>query len=231
MPVSKHKSRRFKTYRNTFSGEQAVNYVLQAKLASNRPDAVFLGQRMMEELDIFEPVSHNSRFKDSCYLYRFVTGEGNSSSCDESATLGSLTEIDGSQQHQYSQLSPLPPANTSQNFTAPSSTIGGKRKQHSVTFGMVQSRYFERRLECNPATTSGPSLGLGWGFYDGSPVQLRDESSVSLVFRVGRLSIQDREIILKEWGYKKADINRITKANKLIRQKRKRSLNKDTEYL
>ncbi|CAJ1959481.1 unnamed protein product [Cylindrotheca closterium] len=231
MPVSKHKSHRFKTYRNTFSGEQAVSYVLQAKLATNRPDAVFLGQRMMEELDIFEPVSHNSRFKDSCYLYRFVTEEGNSSSCDDSATIGSMTHSDDAHHHQkYRQLSPLSPANTD-SWSNRSSAIGAKRKMQRVTFGVVQSRYFERRLECNPATSSGPSLGLGWRFYDDSPVQLRNEKSLQLEFRVGRLSIQDRTRILKEWGYNKAEINKATRINRSIRQKRKQSLNNDTEQL
>ncbi|KAL3939396.1 MAG: hypothetical protein SGBAC_005864 [Bacillariaceae sp.] len=231
MPVSKHKSRRMKTYRNTFLGEQAVNYMLQAKLASNRPDAVFLGQRMMEELDIFEPVSHNSRFKDSYYLYRFVTGKGNSSSFDESATIGSLMESVGAQHHQYTPLRNLPPTRPLLSSALSSTTIGGKQKELRVSFGTVGSRFYERHLDCNPATTSGPSLGLGWRFYDDLPIPLSDENSNELEFRGGRLSIKDRTRILKEWGYNKGEISRATKLNKIIRQKRKRSLNKDMKHL
>ncbi|CAJ1960692.1 unnamed protein product [Cylindrotheca closterium] len=227
MPVSTHTGRRYKTYRNTFLGEDAVNYMLQSELASDRLEAVFLGQRMMEELGIFEPVSHNNRFKDSCYLYRFATGDCHSSSCgDESATAGSLSESFRAQ-HQCTSPSPLPPFNTSR-WDTQSCTIDGERKKQKVVFGMIHVRYFERRLERNPATTSGPSLGLGWRFYDGSPAPLKDERSEALEFR-GRLSTQDRSKILKEWGYNRADINRAARSNKIIRQKRNRTFNKYTE--
>lgn len=226
MPVSRHMSSRFKSYSNTFSGEEAVDYMVKADMASNRPAAVFLGQRMMEELDIFEPAGHNRRFKDSSYrLYRFVSREESDTSYDECSSTQSLMEIIGAQQHQYVSLSPLPAVKNTQASALASAA--SKRKNLRVSFGLVQSRCFERRLEFNPATSSGPSLGLGWRFYDDSPVPLNDGDSEASKRRSGRLSVEDRTSILKEWGYSKGDIKRVSRAIKIAREQRKRSLNND----
>jgi len=228
MPLSKHMSSRFKSYSNTFSGEEAVDYMIQSKLASNRPTAVFLGQRMMEDLDIFESVAHKSRFKDCYHLYRFVTADDTDDSyTDESASMMSQKKGVVDQHHQYIPVSPLPTVKKTLSSAFAHATVG-KRKNLGVSFGLVQSRHFERQPECNPATTSGPSLGLGWRFYDDSPVPLKDETTEALKLRFGRVSVQDRTQILKEWGYSKADINRAVRSIKIVRQQRKRSLNKDT---
>ncbi|CAJ1960670.1 unnamed protein product [Cylindrotheca closterium] len=214
MPVSKHTGRPFKIYPNTFLGEEAVNYMLNSKVAKNRPDAILLGQRMMEELDIFQPVAHSSRFKDSSHVYRFVSDNA----IDDS--LSSLVETVYAEQH--TPASPVP------TTTKPTRcTVNRKQPNMRVSFGFVQSRHFERRLDYNPATTSGPSLSLGWRFYDDLPIPLNELGTEASKLRGGRLSIQDRSSILGEWGYTTVDMSRATRLNKKVRQRRKRSLNKD----
>ncbi|CAJ1960672.1 unnamed protein product [Cylindrotheca closterium] len=225
MHVSKHTGRFFKTYQNTFSGEEAVKYMLQSKLALNRPHAILLGQRMMEELQIFHPVAHRSRFKDSHLLFRFVTTDstaGDSSFDESSGSMSFQLETDCVQRKQNTRRSRLPTARPT-HFT-----VDRKQGNFKVSFGLVQSRSFERRLDYNPATTSGPSLSLGWRFYDESPVPLSDANATEASKpHGGRLSIKDRSKILNEWGYTTVDINRATRLNKKLRQRRNQSLNND----
>lgn len=215
MPVLKHMRRRFKTYANTFLGEEAVNYMVHSNLASTRLDAVLLGQRMMEELDIFEPVAHQSRFKDSCHLYRFVTRS--TGGITDVASSQAFAKIESLMDTIIQHTQPTPP---------PSTGLAQDSKENSrVSFGLTQTRCFERCLDCNPATNSGPSLGLGWEFYDDSPVLFCDESSSDCLECCSRLSVQDRISILRAWGYSKRDISKATRVNKIIRKQRKRSLN------
>ena len=67
----------------------------------------------MEELDnILDSVAHKNRIKDSpCHLYRFLNGDDTDYSyIDESTAIATLMESVGAQHHQYTSLSPLPPA-------------------------------------------------------------------------------------------------------------------------
>eukprot|EP00526_Cylindrotheca_closterium_P029875 CAMPEP_0113605400 /NCGR_PEP_ID=MMETSP0017_2-20120614/2308_1 /TAXON_ID=2856 /ORGANISM="Cylindrotheca closterium" /LENGTH=149 /DNA_ID=CAMNT_0000513889 /DNA_START=247 /DNA_END=696 /DNA_ORIENTATION=+ /assembly_acc=CAM_ASM_000147 len=118
---------------------------------------------------------------------------------------------------------------TGTTLTPPAATGSTQKTDMRVTFGTIQQRHFERCLECNPATTKGPSLGLGWRFYDDPPVSVEDSYLIERSRYGFRLSSEARKyILMTEWGYSKGEIRRGAKANEKIRQKRKKSFNKVT---
>ena len=55
----------FKKYRKTFVGREAVDWLVKSKIVATRKDAVFLGQRMLEELNLFHHVNYYHQFKDA----------------------------------------------------------------------------------------------------------------------------------------------------------------------
>lgn len=71
VPVSTH-FHHLKKYENTFVGQDAVDFMLEANLACRREDAVFLGQRFLKELSLFHHVNWDHNFKDGRYFYRFT---------------------------------------------------------------------------------------------------------------------------------------------------------------
>ena len=75
MGVSKH-TNLMKTYNNTFVGNCAVDHMVASSYADTRMHAVFIGQRLLEELNLFQHVSDQHQFKDSPHLYRFISEEG-----------------------------------------------------------------------------------------------------------------------------------------------------------
>jgi predicted ATPase len=78
---------KLKKYQNCFVGSEAVDFMVQAKLASSREDALALGKQLMENYDLFYHVRRAHHFKDEYIFYRF----------SEDATIGSGTEsMDGS---------------------------------------------------------------------------------------------------------------------------------------
>jgi predicted ATPase len=78
---------KMKKYRNCFVGSEAVDFMVQAKLASSREDALALGKELMETYDLFYHVKLAHHFEDEYIFYRF----------SEDATVGSTTEsLDGS---------------------------------------------------------------------------------------------------------------------------------------
>lgn len=92
----------FKTYKDTFIGEEAVDKMIAMRMAKTRTEAVFLGQRLLEELNLFHHVNFKHTFKDANLFYRFseiedITQIGTqrlsltstSSKCDGSRSLSS----------------------------------------------------------------------------------------------------------------------------------------------
>ncbi|KAL3905641.1 MAG: hypothetical protein SGARI_004361, partial [Bacillariaceae sp.] len=62
---------RLKTYPRCFVGCEAIDFLLQARLATSREDAVELGRRLMDELKLFTHVTRGHSFEDGYLFYRF----------------------------------------------------------------------------------------------------------------------------------------------------------------
>ncbi|CAJ1959480.1 unnamed protein product [Cylindrotheca closterium] len=228
MGVTKHISL-MKTYKKTFMGNRAVDHMIAKGYASTRIHAVFIGQRLLEELNLFRHVSDQCQFKDSSHLYRFVSEDNTDRPSLESKEAELASVMSSIRSRRRLSFNGSERTSSTRTTVPPPPTTGSPNNKRSmrVSFGNVYQRHFERCLECNPATTKGPSLGLGWGFYDVPPVSVDDSHMVQKSrygFRVSRLC---REFILEtEWGYTKTDIRRATRANEKIRQNRKKSFNK-----
>mmetsp|Transcript_35418 Transcript_35418/g.79486 ORF Transcript_35418/g.79486 Transcript_35418/m.79486 type:complete len:694 (-) Transcript_35418:174-2255(-) len=68
----KDRKYRFQTYHKCFVGKEAVDYMVNERLASNREEAVQLGQSIMEELSLFEHVTRDHPFADEYLFYHFI---------------------------------------------------------------------------------------------------------------------------------------------------------------
>jgi hypothetical protein len=62
----------FKKYKKTFVGKEAVDYMVKSNMAATRREAVFLGQRLLDELNLFHHVCWDHQFKDGHLFYRFT---------------------------------------------------------------------------------------------------------------------------------------------------------------
>lgn len=385
VPVFTH-THHFVKYKNTFSGSEAVDKMLEAGIAKTRNEAVFLGQRLAEELSLFAHVKFHHPFKDENLFYRYLTDKGQmspesspiqsqerelpvapanlrrwslrasftnqwslqsqSSDSDLSSPLSqprrtsnfSLRSSVSSQQSSLSQLSsPLsqtsrasksslrssfptqmpsysatspiqrqPPlvrgwSEPSMGQTAPrvpvrhgsivattrangpslpamaegeeiqnavsnsrfegvgahmdapaipvrnNSIVSGmltnaaqliqdiytdddwsrasSRRQSCVSFGALQIRVYDRCLDLNPSTSSGPSIGLGWSYEERGPLSLSDEKK-SPGNGGFRLSRSEREDILEDCGYSRKEIARAVRQNSKAKEKRRDTLNR-----
>ena len=63
---------RFKIYKNTFVGSECVDFLVRSNYASTRAEAVELGRRIANELNLFEHVKQEHELKDEFLFYRFV---------------------------------------------------------------------------------------------------------------------------------------------------------------
>jgi hypothetical protein len=78
----------FKKYKRTFVGKEAVDYMVKSNMAATRTEAVFLGQRLLDELSLFHHVCWDHQFKDGHLFYRFTEDD---KVREESATSSSVS--------------------------------------------------------------------------------------------------------------------------------------------
>eukprot|EP00934_Nitzschia_sp_Nitz4_P009128 Nitzschia sp. Nitz4//scaffold119_size111653//78566//82018//NITZ4_004204-RA/size111653-processed-gene-0.172-mRNA-1//1//CDS//3329533878//9118//frame0 len=69
--VQDHKHR-LKTYKNCFTGTEAVDFLVRAGFAQNRQEAEILGQRVARETRIFDHVAKRFDFEDRPHFYQFL---------------------------------------------------------------------------------------------------------------------------------------------------------------
>ena len=62
----------FRVYKRCFLGKEAVDYLVQSGLASNRLHAVELGREFSRRLNLLEHVCRDHDFKDEELFYRFI---------------------------------------------------------------------------------------------------------------------------------------------------------------
>jgi len=68
-------SRKVKTYKNTFVGIKAVDFLVNSGLASNRLEAVRIGRQLVERYNLFGRVTGRREFSDDYDLFRFTPPE------------------------------------------------------------------------------------------------------------------------------------------------------------
>lgn len=71
IPVQTYRYR-FKTYKNCFSGKQAVTFLVMNGYAYSREEAVVIGRRLAKETLLFEHVARRHDFQDENYYYHFL---------------------------------------------------------------------------------------------------------------------------------------------------------------
>ncbi|CAJ1955355.1 unnamed protein product [Cylindrotheca closterium] len=232
----------FVMYKRTFIGSQAVDYLVNSGLARCRNHAVFLGQRLLEDFNLFHHVTHSHQFKDEHIFYRFSRRcecDSSSTTSDDasSTSMGSLLmalqkRSTGSNEmkpmHMYSSSLRRTPLRSSLRLAHSSSKL--KQEGRAVTFGSVEERVYERTLEMHPATRSGPSIGLGWKYENKASVPLGSEpaKATSRNRKDFLLSSNTRKSLLCEWGHSKMEMFLASRVNEKVREQRKRSLNNIT---
>ena len=95
-----------------------------------------------------------------------------------------------------------------------------------VSFGDVQVRYYERIISDTPTCRKGPSLGIGWNYRIGfeSTVEEYEELQRIYVNEECLLSRNQREVILKKWGYTDQDIAQSVRQNRRILNRRRQTM-------
>ena len=86
-----------------------------------------------------------------------------------------------------------------------------REKMRSVRFSTIDIREYDTAISINPSCSIGPGLQLGWGFSNlySMPVEEFEEKFPSESRRKARdmvIPFERRELILKEAGYSRRDI-------------------------
>jgi hypothetical protein len=102
-----------------------------------------------------------------------------------------------------------------------------KKPKKKVTFHVVQTRVFENILDIHPATSTGPSIGIGWRYNDMQPTPViqgtKREGSYDLI-----LPRQVREKMLIDLGYSQKEINNAIREVTKLKKQRKVTMNNFT---
>lgn len=72
LPVKDYKSSMMTTYKDCFTGTEAVNFLLTHSYADTRAEAVVLGNRLANETKLFEHITRKYQFEDMPYRYQFL---------------------------------------------------------------------------------------------------------------------------------------------------------------
>ena len=86
-----------------------------------------------------------------------------------------------------------------------------RKKIRSVRFSTIDIREYDTAISTNPSCSRGPGLELGWGFssLNSIPVEEFEEKFPSGLRRKARdmlIPLERRELILKEAGYSRREI-------------------------
>ena len=99
-----------------------------------------------------------------------------------------------------------------------------------VSFGTVQIRSYERTLEVNPSTSSGPSVGIGWHYEELAQLAVSELESLK-DNEIGRKSAHQlilprrvREETLRECGYTSQQIAKAVRRNLKAKNQRMQTI-------
>lgn len=104
-------------------------------------------------------------------------------------------------------------------------TLDSMKPPKNVTFSVVRVRYYERILEVNPCTSSGPSVGIGWHYKQMKPIDLTLIQEKETNARHLLLSRHEREKMLFHLGYKSLDIARAVRETLKLKNQRAQTYN------
>jgi hypothetical protein len=130
----------------------------------------------------------------------------------------------------HSELGRVPPARSNPRSQSLTESMPPKRApvQRSVSFNHIQVRYYERVLDMNPCTSSGPSVGLGWQYFEPPHMKTVDEVERSLPDRrVGPIPLPRhvREDIIRELGYSQKEVARAIRISIKTKHQRRQTIN------
>eukprot|EP00546_Thalassionema_frauenfeldii_P008783 CAMPEP_0178908544 /NCGR_PEP_ID=MMETSP0786-20121207/7980_1 /TAXON_ID=186022 /ORGANISM="Thalassionema frauenfeldii, Strain CCMP 1798" /LENGTH=164 /DNA_ID=CAMNT_0020580455 /DNA_START=372 /DNA_END=866 /DNA_ORIENTATION=- len=97
----------------------------------------------------------------------------------------------------------------------------------SVSFDSISVREYDRCIDLNPAVPDGPAIGLGWQFNEAPPSLVDDFESKHpprREFDGLKLDKSAREVILREFGYERAEILKGVRKVNIARNQRKSTL-------
>jgi len=175
-------------FKSTFVGSEAVDYLVRSGLANHRKRAVFLGQRLLKDLNLFHHVAHLHQFKDANLFYRFSRrcDCDSTSRTSDGASFTSMSSLIMAPQKESKITQDMRPmlakvSSSQRGFPLRPSLRLAKSSEfnqgssRTVTFGSVDERVYERTLRIHPSTQTGPSLGIGWNYEDKVSVLISDE--------------------------------------------------------
>lgn len=100
------------------------------------------------------------------------------------------------------------------------------KPQHRISFDCVQIRYYERILDVNPSTSSGPSVGLGWRYDEEEVIDFEEIDDSRRTDPHGLvLSRSERERMLKDLGYTPREIAQAVRLSLKSKNQRKQTYN------
>lgn len=71
LKVSSHRYR-LRVYKDTFSGEEAVSFMVSSGMAATKEEAVALGKQLQSTFNLFEHVTRDHGFENKFLFYRFI---------------------------------------------------------------------------------------------------------------------------------------------------------------
>ena len=148
--------------------------------------------------------SPSSRIIDASHN---ITDEISTKSDDSSSTRCYNAQSFSEYRHQrarYPIMFSSPECQLRSRFSRFSSDTGTSK--HHVSFDNVQVRHYERILEENPSTSSGPSIGIGWRYIQDSPKRIDHMEGSKKGAKELVIPRRIREGLLRELGYSDHEI-------------------------
>jgi hypothetical protein len=102
------------------------------------------------------------------------------------------------------------------------------RPRNTVSFNIVQVRYYERVIDNNPACTSGAPIGIGWRYKKGGKMLVDEWEIQRGEIRKGNQMVLPRHVrdnLLRELGYAQSDIADATRTALKAKNQRKQTVN------
>lgn len=116
-------------------------------------------------------------------------------------------------------------------------SLSPSRPSRAVSFSTIEIRQYERILGDNPSSQSGPSISIGWDYYDDRTIlkdvdeyemeteKKRQNSSTKQLKSQMLMKREEREFMLRQLGYTKAEIASAIRSNNRTKSRRRQTVN------
>ena len=111
--------------------------------------------------------------------------------------------------------------------TASKSSSSKKTSDRRVSFSSVHIRHYERIMTDNPASTQGPSVGIGWKYVQRRPKTVDDHQESCLRRGPSQLVLSRpaREAMIRKLGYSESEIAGMIRLLNKLRAQRRQTVN------